>query len=148
MWFTTAPWSVFTHLTNIHANSLKERLKVFLGTLRVRWESWIIEKVLKFAQTFWKSLENRDKVFKKWWKLLSLKVTISALQVNFFFRAGQIWSNLACMFAARYGKSFVPSFFKGLYWSPIWYPWVWKQKLLFWKKSWILDPNICLNSVH
>ena len=37
------------------------------------------------------------------------------------------------------------------YWSPIWWPWVWKKKLLVWKKvwkkSWSLDPKICANPV-
>ena len=37
------------------------------------------------------------------------------------------------------------------YWSPVWWPWVWKKKLLVWKKvwkkSWSLDPKICANPV-
>ena len=37
------------------------------------------------------------------------------------------------------------------YWSPIWWPWVWKKKLLVWKKvwkkSWSLDPEIYANPV-
>ena len=40
-----------------------------------------------------------------------MEVKVSALQVNFFFRAGQILFNLACTFAAHHGKGFVSSFF-------------------------------------
>ena len=53
-----------------------------------RTESWIPEKVLKFAQQFsrlGKSLENRDKVRKNGTKSWGFfKATTLALQVNFF----------------------------------------------------------------
>ena len=109
---------------------------------RFRTESWILanEKVWKFAQQFsrpGKRPENGVKVWKNGKKSWH------------FFRFGQILFNVFSTFAAHREKSFIPAFFRGLYWSPIWQPWVWKKKLLFWKKvwktSWILDPKICTN---
>ena len=38
--------------------------------------------------------------------------------IEICFRTGQILFNLACTFAVHHGKSFVPSFFEGFYWSP------------------------------
>ena len=111
----------------------RQWLHKFVNVHRVRTESWILEKVLKFAQQFFrpgKSLENRAKVLKKWLKVLSffkVTCTLSALQVRCFFCvcAGQILFILACMFAVHHGKSFVLSFL-------VW-PWVWKRKLLYLK---------------
>ena len=67
-------------------------------------ESWILEKVLRFALQFsrpGKSLENRDKVEQKDKKFFSSynKCFTSPLQVK-FFPVGQIIFNLACTFAA------------------------------------------------
>ena len=72
---------------------------------------------------------------KKSWNLPS-NIDISSGKTAFFsqlqqvpykwiFFVGQILYNLARMFAAHYESS----------WPPIWLPWVWKKKSLFWKKS-------------
>ena len=64
-------------------------------------ESWILEKVLKFAQQFSrpeKSLGNRDKVWKKMVK--SLEVFWKLQQVLYkwiFFPVGQIIFNLSAL---------------------------------------------------
>ena len=67
------------------------------------------------------------------------------------FHFGQILFNLAHVFAAHHAKSFVPAFFMSLliiYLITL----SLKKKLFFWskiwKKSWILDPTICTNSVQ
>ena len=39
------------------------------------------------------------------------KATTSVLQVDFFFRVGQISFNLTCTFGVHHGKSFVPTLF-------------------------------------
>ena len=83
---------------------------------RVCTESWILEKVLKFAQQFsrlGKSLENRNKVWKKMVK--SLEVFWKLEQVHYksnFFPVGQIVFNFTCMFAVHRWKGFVSGFFK------------------------------------
>ena len=87
-----------------------------VALIRVRTESWILEKVLKFAQRFsrpGKSLENGDKVWKngkKSWVYFQSynKWFISEI----LFRFGQILFNLAGTFAVHREKSFVLSFFK------------------------------------
>ena len=67
------------------------------------------------------------------------------ISVFFFF---SFWSNLIQSCPYVYSASW-----KSLcsYWSPIGWPWVWKKKLLVWKKvwkkSWSLDPKICANPV-
>ena len=65
-----------------------------------------------------------------------------------FFFLFSFWSNLIQSRPYVYSASW-----KRLcsYWSPVWWPWVWKKKLLVWKKvwkkSWSLDPKICANPV-
>ena len=59
------------------------------------------------------------------------KVTTSALEVKFF----SFWSNLGLSrpyVCSAWRKKLCFCVFQGLYWSPIWQPWVW-EKLLFWK---------------
>ena len=69
---------------------------------------------------------NRAKVLKK----VFLKAITNLSQVN-FFRVVHIFFNLACTLWKKL-CSFVPSFFSSsLYWSPIWYPWVWRKNILF-----------------
>ena len=103
-------------------------------------ESWILEKVLKFAQQFsrpGKSLENWDKVLKNGTKSRVFFESYNKCFIGNFF----------CF--AHHEKSFVPAFSQGLHWSPIWWPWVWKIIVLgkVWKQSWILDLKICTNPV-
>ena len=82
------------------------------GVSRVRTESWVLEKVLKFA--------DREKVWKteiKFGKMVkSLGFFFPKLQQVLykwiFCRFGQILSNLARMFAAHREKDFVPTFSK------------------------------------
>ena len=85
----------------------------------VRTESWILEKVLKFAQQFSRpgeSVVNGDKekfifVFESWEKLCSC-------------------------------------FFKGLYWSPILITLSLEKKtVVLGKKSWFLDPKTSLQTL-
>ena len=112
---------------------------------RVLTESWILEKVLKFAQQFskpGKSLENGNKVWKN-----GKKSWVFFFQSNnkfisdFLFCFGQILFSLNCMMK---GALFIPAFLKV---SIVHL--VWKKKLLFWKKGWkkfwILDQKICMN---
>ena len=76
-----------------------DRIQVKNG--RVRTESWILEKVLKFAQHFpdlgkvWKIEEKSWKNGKK--SCVFLKAVQEVLQKWFFFRVGQILFNLAGM---------------------------------------------------
>ena len=75
------PWSIFS-----------------LPRFRVRTESWILEKVLKFAQQLSRPGKSLEKMIK------SLELFFSKLQQVLykwiFFRFGQILFNLARMFVA------------------------------------------------
>ena len=78
---------------------------------RVHTESWILEKVLKFALQFsrsGKSLENGDIVWKKWLKVLSFffKATTS----NNFFALVKSYSISPVCLRRIMKKSFVPAF--------------------------------------
>ena len=119
-----------------------DRIQVKNG--RVRTESWILEKVLKFAQHFpdlgkvWKIEEKSWKNGKK--SCVFLKAVQEVLQKWFFFRVGQILFNLAgmswkklcsCVFFLR---SLLISYLITLS----------LEKYIIvlekvWKKSWILD---------
>ena len=66
----------------------------FRGGLRVPTESRILEKILKFAQQFSRprqSLENRDKVWKKWQKAFEFFFfqSYSKCLSDIFLRLGQ-----------------------------------------------------------
>ena len=106
-----------------------------LVIIRVRTEAWILEKVLKFARQFsrpGKSLENEDKVWendKKSWVFFS--------KLFILVKSYSIWP---FTHVAHHEKSFLSAFLK----VPVDHL-VWKKKLLFWKKSWILDPKVCMN---
>ena len=76
---------------------------------RVHTESWILEKVLKFVQQFFrpgKILENRDEVYENWVFFSKLQ---QMLYKWIFFHFCQILFNLIHMFAAHREKSFVPA---------------------------------------
>ena len=78
---------------------VNDRIQVKNG--RVRTESWILEKVLKFAQHF-PDLGKVWKIEVKSWKngkksCVFLKAAQEVLQKWIFFRVGQILFNLACM---------------------------------------------------
>ena len=76
---------------------------------RVHTESWILEKVLKFVQQFFrprKILENRDEVCENWVFFPKLQ---QMLYKWIFFHFCQILFNLVHMFAAHREKSFVPA---------------------------------------
>ena len=85
-------------------------------------QSWILEKVFKFAKQFSRpgqSLENGDKVWTKGKKFFFSKATTSALQVKSF----SIWSNFIQSrpyVCSSSWKKLCSCIFKGLYWSPIW----------------------------
>ena len=78
---------------------VNDRIQLKNGS--VRTESWILEKVLKFAQQFpdlgkvWKIEVKSWKNGKKSW--VFLKAVQQVLQKWIFFRVGQILFNLACM---------------------------------------------------
>ena len=65
------------------------------------------------------------------------KATTSVLQVDFFFRVGQISFNLTCTFGVHHGKSFVPTlFFFIISINHLFYNLdSGEKKKLFWKKS-------------
>ena len=121
---------------------VNDRIQVKNG--RVRTESWILEKVLKFAQHF-PDLGKVWKIEVKSWKngkksCVFLKAVQEVLQKWFFFRVGQIlfnlagmsWKNLcSCVFFLR---SLLISYLITLS----------LEKYIIvlekvWKKSWILD---------
>ena len=111
---------------------------------RVLTESWILEKVLKFAQQFskpGKSLENGNKVWKNGKK--SWVFFFSKLQQIYKWFFVLFWSNL--IQSQLYDeRSFIPAFLKVSIDHL-----VRKKKLLFWKKGWkkfwILYQKICMN---
>ena len=88
---------------------------------RVHTESWILEKVLKFAQQFsrpGKSLENRDKV---WNMVKSLEYFQSnnCFLSEFFYCFCQTLFSLGLVRSSASWKMLCSCFFKGIYWSPI-----------------------------
>ena len=93
-------------------------------TDRVRTESWIfLEKVLKCTQPFsrpGKSLENRSKAVKKWYKVLCFFKATTSASLVFFLKLQHVlhkWNFVLLVksysiLPASHGKSFVPAFFK------------------------------------
>ena len=74
---------------------------------RVRTESWILKKVLKFAQQFSRPGKAQKIDIKSWKEVKSLdflKAT-SALWVKFCFRFGHILINLVHTFAAHHKEA-------------------------------------------
>ena len=85
--------------------------------LRVRTESWIPEKVLKFAQQFSRSgkrLENRDIVWKNGKKSWVFFQSYNRCFINVLFFLLSFWSNLiqSRPYVCILKTSFVPAFFK------------------------------------
>ena len=81
---------------------------------RVRTESWILEKVLKFVQQFskpGKSLENSLHFFQSYSEYF-----LSGI----FFVLVKSYSISPVRLQRIIRKSFVPAFFLSLYCSPIW----------------------------
>ena len=118
--------------------TLAYNMSVFI---RVRTDSWILEKVLKFAQQFcrvksWKNGKKSEVFF---------KATTSALQLT-FFRFGQILSSFARTFAVHREKKLCSRLLMNYLITLSL-----EKKLSFlkkvWKKSRILDPNICTKPV-
>ena len=119
-----------------------DRIQVKNG--RVRTESWILEKVLKFAQHFpdlgkvWKIEEKSWKNGKK--SCVFLKAVQEVLQKGFFFVLVKSYS----ISPACHGKSFAPAFFflRSLLISYLITLSLEKYIIVLekvWKKSWILD---------
>ena len=123
-------------MLSLSAAELKRNFGANLSIDRVRTESWIFEKVMKCAQQFstpGKSLENGDKVWKNGYRswVFFFKATRSALEMKFSsFCSNVSHSNLpVCL--QRTMKKLCSCILKI---SVDHLPWVWKKKLLLWKK--------------
>ena len=135
LWLLSGHSLSLQNASNPDKSSSSEIIKVH----RVRTESWILKKVLKFIQLFsrpGKSKENR-------WSLEKMKKGLeffSKLQQVLYksFFSSFFFSNLiqSCLYVGR-----AP--WKQLCLIKLW---VWKKKFLFCKKVWktssILDPKI------
>ena len=106
-----------------------------------QWTSWNVVSIgfvqsLEFLKQWWNFPSNFQGL-KKVWKM-EIKCGKMIKKSLEFFR-----QYFCC--SASWRKALF------LYWSPIQYPWVWKKKLLLWKKVWkkywILNPKICTNAV-
>ena len=82
--------------------------------------SWLVQ-IVEFVKKSWNLPSNIDISSGK----TAFFSQLQQVPYKWIFFVGQILYNLARMFAAHYESS----------WSPIWLPWVWKKKSLFWKKS-------------
>ena len=82
---------------------------------RVRTESWILEKVLKFSQQFSrpeKGLENKDKVWKNGKNFVQSYSKYFISEFFFFFVLVESYSTSPVRLHCVMKKSFVPAFFK------------------------------------